>query len=320
MKDLIEKAKKKIPGANIEFGNSSNLKINWIDTGIPILNNLLGSGIPRGRVTLFVGPYGGGKTFTTQVIMGKVQRNGGIAAYIDVERGYDPDWFKKSGVKIEELFVSQPTSGEIALDTVLFLIEEGIDIIVLDSIAALVPSEELEKNMEQFTIGAQARMFNKGLRKVIQAFTNRAHELGSEKNSAFIAVNQVRSGIGGPITFETYPAGKGQQSFASIIMKVHRGPWHHEGKEVGFEISCKTEKNKLATPFQNCSIPFKFTGEVDVLVGLIDLALNVGIIQQRGPYFQYGDFKVQGKLGLINYIKDNNLQEEIQKALRRENV
>ena len=315
MSGLIDKAKKKVPGANFQYGDSPNLEIKYISSGIPILDNLLGKGIPRGKFIEIVGPYGAGKTFLSQLIIAQVQRNGGSSAYLDIENGYDADWFKKSGVRIENLLISQPSSEESALDAVLFLIGEGYDIIVLDSIAALAPAEELEKGMENFTIGAQARKLNQGLRKIIQAFRDRANELGPDKNPAFIGINQIRSGIGGPFVFETYPGGKGQQHFASIILRIHRGPWHQEGKEVGFEVVCKVEKNKLSTPFRECHIPFRFTGEVDVLVGLIDLALEKGIIVQRGPYFQFGDYKVQGKLGLINYLKDNNLVSKLEESI-----
>jgi len=311
-RDIVERAQKEIKGGNLALGNSPSLVNYFIKTGVPRFDMLLGGGIPRGKFTLMAGPYGAGKTFLAQVVIGNLQKEGGVAALIDAERSYALDWCQKSGVDTKKLIVSQPTSGEKAWDTVLYLANQGVDLIVLDSIAALTPEEEIEKGMEEFTIGAQARMVNRGLRKLIQLFTVRAHELGPEKNPAFIAINQVRAGIGGPITFESYPGGKGQQSFAAIIVRMHRGPWHQEGKDVGFEIVCKTEKNKLRTPFETCNLPFRFTGEIDALYGLIDAALNAGVIQQKGSYFIWDGQTVQGKLSLFKYITEGGLQSKLE--------
>ena len=309
---IIAKAQKEVKGVNIALGNSPLLVNYWVKTGIPRFDMLLGGGVPRGKFTLFAGPYGAGKTFLAQVMIGNLQKEGGMAALIDVERSYATDWCRKSGVDTSKLIVAQPASGEAAWEAVLFLASSGVDLIVLDSIAALVPTEELEKDMDQFTIGAQARMVNRGLRKLIQMFTTQAHELGPDKNPAFVAINQVRAGIGGPITFESYPGGKGQQSFAAIIVRMHRGPWHQEGKDVGFEIVCKTEKNKMTKPFETCNLPFRFTGEIDAIHGLIDVALNVGVIQQKGSFFIWGEKQVQGKLSLIKYITEGNLQDKLE--------
>lgn len=316
-KTIVNGLQKKVKGSNIALGSSPSLVNYWIKTGVPRFDMLLGGGIPRGKFTLFAGPYGAGKTFLSQVLIGNLQKAGGVAALIDVERSYASDWCEKSGINVKKLIVAQPASGEAAWDVVIELAQSGVDLIVLDSIAALVPTEELEKGMDEFTVGAQARMVNKGLRKLNQLFTDQAHDIGPEKNPAFVAINQVRAGIGGPITFESYPGGKGQQSFASIIVRIHRGPWHTEGKEVGFEIVCKTEKNKLTKPFETCNLPFRFTGEIDALHGLIDVALNCGIVQQKGSFFVYNGHQVQGKLGLIKYITDKNLQGKIEDEVNK---
>lgn len=318
-KQIVAKAQKEVKGANLALGNSPSLVNYFIKTGVPRFDMLLGGGVPRGKFTLLAGPYGAGKTFLTQVMIGNLQKAGGVAALIDAERSYAVDWCQKSGVDTNKLIVSQPTSGEKAWDTVLYLAKEGVDLIVLDSIAALTPEEEIEKGMEEFTIGAQARMVNRGLRKLIQMFTTQAHDLGPEKNPAFVAINQVRAGIGGPITFESYPGGKGQQSFAAIIVRMHRGPWHTEGKEIGFEIVCKTEKNKLTKPFETCNLPFRFTGEVDALYGLIDVALNLGVIQQKGSFFIWNGKQTQGKLSLLKYITEGNLASKLEtEVLKRQ--
>jgi len=311
-KDIVSRAQKEVKGSNLALGNSPSLVNYWIKTGVPKFDMLLGGGLPRGKFSLFVGPYGAGKTFLSQVIIGNLQKTGGVAALLDIERSYAVDWCQKSGVDTNKLIVAQPVSGEIAWDTLLYLVKSGVDLIVLDSIAALTPTEELEKGMEEFTIGSQARMVNRGLRKLIQLFTTQAHEIGPEKNPAVVAINQVRAGIGGPITFESYPAGKGQTSFAAIIVRMHRGPWHQEGRDVGFEIVCKTEKNKLTKPFEVCNLPFRYTGEIDALYGLIDMALNIGVMQQKGSFFVWNGKQVQGKLSLFKYITENNLESKLE--------
>jgi len=316
--ELLKKAKKS--KLRLFYGNDPRLKVVKVPFGIPQLDTILGGGMPLGRMTLVVGNFGVGKTFFAQTAMANFQKQGYSAAYVDTERRYDPEFFKASGIDVDLLLVSQPSSGENALDTCVFLIGEQVGIVVLDSVAALVPTVELEGNMEDSTIAALARLFNKGLRKV--ADINIASEDLEYRGTAFIAINQMRSGIG-PFTSYSLPGGQGQQYFSSILLRVMRGPRIEEnGERVGFYMKFTTDKNNLASWPQTCQLPFRFEGFIDTVGGLVELAIDLGVIIQKGGYFSVpeveGTRNIQGKLAVIEELKQNSeLFERIKEMVNK---
>ena len=183
----------------------------------------------------------------------------------------------------------------------------------MDSVAALVPMAELEGTMEDFTVAAIARLLNKGLRKITSE--NIANEDLTYKGTAFVIINQMRSGIG-PYTSYSLPGGQGQQYFTSILLRVMKGSYiEKDGKRIGFNMKFHTDKNNLTEWPQECSLPFLFTGKIDTVGGLVELALDLGIIKQAGPYYYFSwqeDKKIQGKQALIEHLKgDSKLFEEV---------
>ena len=303
-KDIISRGKKK--KYHIFYGNDPRLVVHKVPFDIPQLDTVLGGGLPLGRTVLVVGNFGAGKTFFGQIAMALYQKLGYTVAYIDQERRYERSWFANSGVDVDKLIVALPNSGENALDICRYLVNEKVGLIVLDSIAALTPTVELEGSMEDSTVAALARMFNKGLRTITS--DNIADEDLVYKGTTFLVINQMRSGIG-PYTTYSLPGGQGQQFFSSIIMRVMRGSWLEEnGKKIGFNMKFHTEKNNLAEWPQECSLPFHFSGQIDEIGGLVELAVDVGVIRQAGPYYYLAgseDNKIQGKQAMIEHIKSN---------------
>jgi len=295
-------------------GDDPKLEIVKIPFEISALDTILGGGIPLGRTTLITGNFGVGKTFFSQLAMAKFQTEAYKVAYIDTERRYEPKWFANSGIDIKALSVSQPDSGENALETCQFLVEEQYGLIVLDSVAALVPTAEMEGTMEDSTVAAQARLLNKGLRKITAL--NRASEDLGYRGTAFLLINQLRSGIG-PFTSYSLPGGQGQQYFASIILRISRGGYLQEnGKKNGFIMKFMTDKNNLASPLQQCQLPFTFAGLIDTVGGLVEMALDLDIIKQKGPYYTLpmeGETSIMGRLAVVEKLKlDNGLFQQLQ--------
>ena len=310
-KDIIQKARRK--KLHVYYGNDPRLIPYKVPFDIPQLDTILGGGIPLGRSILVTGNFGSGKTFFGQITMANFQKNNLSVAYVDTERRYDPEWFSHSGINVDKLFVAQPDSGENALDICAFFIQEKMGLVVLDSVAALAPTAELEGSMDDNTVAAIARLLNKGLRKITAE--NIADEDLVYRGTAFMIINQMRSGIG-PFTSYSLPGGQGQQFFSSIILRVMRGSWLEEdGKKIGFNMKFHTEKNNLAEWPQECHLPFNFTGMLDTVGGLVELAIDIGVIKQAGPYYFFTgseDKKIQGKQALIEHIKGNTeLFEEI---------
>lgn len=313
--DIMRKAKKK--KFHIFKGDDKRLNVPKIPFDIPQLDRVLGGGLPLGRTILVVGNSSAGKTFFSQLALANFQRRGLTTAYVDTERRYEPLWFGNSGIDINKLFVAQPDSGENALDICEFLVAEKFGLVVLDSIAALIPMAEVEGTMEDSTIASLARLFNKGLRKVTRE--NIADEDLTYRGTAFIAINQIRSGIG-LYTSYALPGGQGQQFFASIILRVMRGSYIDiDKKRIGFNMKFHTDKNNLAEPLQECSLPFHFTGIIDTIGGLVELAIEIGVIKQTGAYYYFPwqeEKKIQGKQAVIEHLKEDlNLFNEVKERI-----
>ena len=295
------------------FGNDPTKTLNRISTGEPLLDSILGGGIPRRGNTVIFGPPSCGKTFICQKIIAAVQSVGGTAALIDAEFSFDPDWYSLSGVNIDELFHVEPDNGEQALDAVLAFCKAGLDLIVVDSAAALVPEEEMEGSMEDMQIGLQARLLNKFFRKIGPI----------NKSTAIVIINQTRAGIGqgsGRYVPQVLAAGKGQEYFTKVILEVKKGDEIYKDGEskkkrnipLGFYMSVFAQKNKTHQPFLRCDLPFYFTGDTDELLQMFQVALSYGIITQGGAYYKFGDVQAQGRPKFLDMMRnDEGLFNEI---------
>ena len=288
---------------NLTFGNSDALQIGRIPTGMPAFDKILGGGLPRQSVTELFGRQSTGKTYIAQRAIATAQDNGLTCAFIDAEHSYEPEWAKLSGVDVDSLIVSRPDTGEKALDILLALCESHIDLVVVDSVAALVPTAELDADMDQNSIGLQARLMNKLFRKLPPA----------NHKTAVLLINQVRAGIGGYVTRDALPGGRGQEFFSRIMVRVRRS---ESIEDKGFYIQVTTEKNKTFTPNLSCTIPFYYSGAVDEEYELFSTALDSDIVERSGPKYAFDGVSAIGKEGFVSLMKtDSGLVERIKKEV-----
>jgi recombination protein RecA len=292
------------------LGNSPDSELQRISSGIDVFDKSIGGGLVRGRLHLFSGGYGSGKTYITQKVIESAQKNGGICVYIDAEKRFDPAWFKLTGCKIENLIVTRPTYGEQALDMVIFYLKKHVDVLIVDSLAALVPMQEDVDSMEQQSIGQQSRMLNKAFRKIIPA----------NEDTVLIAINQQRQEIGTVFNRgiqKRMPGGEGQYYYSSLIVDVRRGEWIRQEKvKVGHEINCVITKCNFYPPFGESKIPLRYdTGQIDNVTMVVNLAFDFDIIKKKGAwYYINGEEKpLQGLEEVTQFYRDN--QEKFE-ALR----
>jgi recombination protein RecA len=304
-------------GSIMKMGESAKLHVETIPTGVLALDAALGvGGLPRGRVVEIFGPEGGGKTTVSLHAIAEAQKRGGTAAFIDAEHAMDPKYAKKLGVNIENLLISQPDYGEQALEIAETLIRSGaIDIIVVDSVAALVPKSEVEGEMGDAQMGLQARLMSQALRKLTAV-------IGKSK-TVMIFINQLREKIG--IMFgnpETTPGGRALKFYSSVRLDVRAAEKIKENdKIIGTRVKVKVVKNKVAPPFREAS--FVLIHGVGVLreADIVDQGVSLGIVNKSGAWFTYGEEKLgQGFDGAIKYLKENGklankIEGEIRKAI-----
>ena len=279
-----------------------------ISTGLPNFDKILGGGVPRRSTTIFYGEESSGKTFLAMKAIASAQSEGLECGFVDAEFSFDPDWAEKVGINVKDLYMLQPETGEQALDGALALCKAGVDLVVVDSIAALLPTKEMEGSMEDNTIGQQARMMNQFFRK---------HGPVNEK-TALIMINQVRAGIGGYYTSDALPAGKGQQFFARIIVQCRRGkPIQDKGKSfpLGFMMEIKARKNKTAPPLGEASLPFYYTGQIDMSTLLFQLGVDFGIIERTGAYYSFDGIRELGRENFIEALKVENKMDRLSEQL-----
>ena len=279
-----------------------------ISTGLPNFDKILGGGVPRRSTTIFYGQESSGKTFLAMKAIASAQSEGLECGFVDAEFSFDPDWAEKVGIYVKDLYMLQPETGEQALDGALALCKAGVDLVVVDSIAALLPTKEMEGSMEDNTIGQQARMMNQFFRK---------HGPVNEK-TALIMINQVRAGIGGYYTSDALPAGKGQQFFARIIVQCRRGkPIQDKGKSfpLGFMMEIKARKNKTAPPLGEASLPFYYTGQIDMSTLLFQLGVDFGIIERTGAYYSFDGIRELGRENFIEALKVENKMDRLSEQL-----
>lgn len=297
---------------------NASLKLEKIPTGILTLDKALGiGGLPRGRIIEIFGPESSGKTTLALHALAEAQKLGGTAAFIDVEHALDPDYAKLLGVDIDNLLVAQPTTGEEALEIAETLIRSGsVDIIVLDSVAALVPKAEIEGDMGDAHIALQARLMSQALRKLTGAI--------SKSKTIMIFINQIREkpGImyGNP---ETTPGGRALKFYSSIRIEVKRaGNIEKSGEYIGNRVKAKVVKNKVAPPFKIAEFEIIYGEGISIMGMTIDLAVEFNIIQKSGAWYSYNNNKLgQGKENVKIYFKENpKTYEEIkQKVIEKLN-
>ena len=299
---------------NLVVGDDEALDTLRIPTGMPALDQMLGGGVPRQAVTELFGYQSSGKTYISQRIIAHAQTLGYTCGFIDAEFSYDPEWSSNVGINTHDLIVSRPDTGEVALDVLLKLCEQGVDIVVLDSIAALLPTAEAKEGMDHLSIGLQARLMNQLFRKLAPV----------NSKTAVILINQIRAGIGGYITRDALPGGKGQEFFARIMVRVRKGETIGDQKSPqGFFIEMKAEKNKTHTPLLTSSVPFYYTGMPDPIYEAFMMASDLGIVVRNGPQYAFPDkqtgevlHKALGREKFLQLMKDDeglftSIEEEI---------
>ncbi len=301
-------------GAIMRLGDSNTLDVEVIPTGCLPLDLALGvGGIPRGRIVELYGNESSGKTTLGLHIIAEAQKKGGIAAFIDAEHALDPRYAENLGVRIEDLLISQPNNGEEALEITESLIRSNaIDVVVLDSVAALVPKAELEGEMGDSHVGLQARLMSQAMRKLSGA-------ISSSKTSA-IFINQIREKIG--VMFgnpETTPGGRALKFYSSVRIEIRRSQTIKDGSEViGSHARAKIVKNKVAAPFKQCEFDIMYGTGISRSGALLDLGEETGIIDRAGAWYSYGEERLgQGRENSKEFMEENQeIMEEIEQKIR----
>ncbi len=314
-KSFIEKKFGK--GAVMPLKSAEHINVETIHTGSYALDRAIGvGGIPKGRITEIFGPESSGKTTLALHIIAEAQKAGGIAVFIDAEHALDPKYAEKIGVDVENLYVSQPDYGEQALEIAETLIRSGaVDVVVIDSVAALVPKDELEGNIGDMHVGKQARLMSQALRKL-------KGEVNKSK-TALIFINQIREKIG--VMFgnpETTPGGRALKFFADLRLDIRKiGEVKEGGEKKGNRVRVRVVKNKLAPPFQEAEFEIYYGEGICKLCDIIEVATELGILQKSGAWYSYGDRKIgQGKEQVKKFLTENpkvlyDIEQKIREAL-----
>jgi len=301
-------------GAIMKMGEQPSIRVNIIPTGSIALDAALGvGGVPRGRIVEIYGPESSGKTTLALHIIANAQKSGGLAAFIDAEHALDPEYAEKLGVHLDELLVSQPDFGEQALEIAETLIRSAsIDIIVIDSVAALVPRAELEGDMGDAQMGLQARLMSQALRKLAG--------IVSKSNTCLLFINQVREKIG--VMFgnpETTTGGRALKFYASVRIDIRRTSAIKRGDEVvGNRTKAKVAKNKVAAPFRKAEFDIMYGEGISYTGELLDLGVEQRLVQKSGSWYAYGETRLgQGREAARNFLKQNpEIVAEIDARLR----
>ncbi len=303
-------------GAVMRLGEASHLAVEAISTGSLALDLAIGvGGIPRGRVTEIYGPESSGKTTLCQHIVAEAQRTGGVCAYIDMEHALDPVYAEICGVDVDNLYIAQPDTGEQALEIAQSLVRSGaIDVVVVDSVAALVPRSEIEGDMGDATMGQQARLMSQALRKLSGAI--------KQTNTAVVFTNQLRQKIG--VMFgnpETTTGGMALKFYASVRLDVRRIQAIKEGAEVvGSRTRVRVTKNKVAPPFREAEFDIMYNEGISKVGDIIDLGTQLEIITKRGAFFSFQEMRLgQGRENTKAYLKEHpDVAQTIEQAIRRQ--
>jgi recombination protein RecA len=303
-------------GSIMRLADDQVVPVSGIPTGALSLDLALGGqGMPRGRVCELFGPEGSGKTTLALHVAANAQKAGGIAAFIDAEHAMDPTWARKIGVDIEQLLISQPDTGEQALEICEMLVRSNaVDIIVVDSVAALIPKAEIEGEMGDTHVGLQARLMSQAMRKLVGAI--------SKSRACVVFINQIRMKIG--VMFgnpETTPGGRALKFYSSVRIDIRRVSTIKAGDQaVGSRVRARVVKNKVAPPFRTAEFDMMFQDGINVVGDLLDLGVEHGVVSKQGAWLSYGDVRLgQGRANAVSFVKENaDLAEEIRTAVLEE--
>ena len=289
-------------GAIMKMNEASRMNIQCVSTGSLALDLALGGrGVPRGRIIEVYGPESSGKTTLTSHIVAEVQKQGGVAAFVDAEHALEPVYAKRLGVNVDELLISQPDSGEQALEIVEMLVRSGaVDIVVVDSVAALVPRAELEGEMGDSFVGLQARLMSQALRKLTGAI--------GRSSCTVVFTNQIREKIG--VMFgspETQPGGRALKFYASVRIDLRRiGQVKERDEVIGSRVKATVVKNKVAPPFRRVKFEIRFNRGIHRVGEIIDLGVQHGVIEKSGSWFSYGTERLgQGRERCCTLLEEN---------------
>ncbi|MDQ5939030.1 MAG: recombination protein RecA [Patescibacteria group bacterium] len=300
-------------GAIMSLGEAKAMNVEAISTGCLSLDLALGvGGVPKGRIIEIYGPEASGKTTLAQHIVSEAQKSGIVAAFVDAEHALDPDYAKKIGVNVNELLISQPDTGEQALEIVETLVRSGgVGVVVIDSVAALVPKAEIEGEMGDSHMGLQARLMSQALRKLAG--------IVSKSNTLVIFINQIRMKIG--VFFgnpETTTGGNALKFYSSVRIEVRRSAQIKQGEKIiGNQVKAKVVKNKVAAPFKACTFDIMYNEGISVSGDMLDMGLEYKIINKSGNSYSYGEMKLGvGRENAKNYLKENpDLMAEMKKEV-----
>ena len=301
-------------GSVMKLGDTSHMQVETVPTGSLSLDIALGAGgVPKGRIVEIYGPESSGKTTVALHMVAEVQKRGGIAGFIDAEHALDPVYARNIGVDIDNLYISQPDNGEQALEITETMVRSGaVDIVIVDSVAALVPKAEIEGDIGDSHVGLQARLMSQALRKLTSVV--------SKTNCIVIFINQLREKIG--VMFgnpETTTGGRALKFYASVRLDVRRTEALKQGGEViGNHTKVKVVKNKIAPPFKEAEFDIMFGQGISTIGDILDLAANCGIVNKSGAWYAYNDAKIgQGRENAKQYLKENRqICDEIERKVR----
>jgi recombination protein RecA len=289
---------------NLFRGDDKEFDYSKIPFDIPALDRLTAGGIAKKRLTIIYGPTNVGKSYLASQICANVLNAGGKAAWIDTELSWDSAWMKRCGIDTAKIIVGQPESGEEALESVRTLLDASFDVVVLDSIAGLVPHKNLDEDFSYNPMAWQARFVNSSLPKILPSLSN---------GGALVAINQVRSSIG-PVALDNMPGGLAQSFFAHALLQVRRKGWIEDnGSKVGFDMEVRLRKTKIGGEnWSSALVPFRVDGGIDILESYIREAIGKKLITQAGPWYTYKEQKYMGLNGIKKiFLDDAALREEL---------
>ncbi|HNW20141.1 MAG TPA: recombinase RecA [bacterium] len=300
-------------GSIMKFGDVKNTNVDAVTTGCLSLDLAIGvGGVPRGRVIEIYGPESSGKTTLAQHIIAEVQKQGGIAAFIDAEHALDPEYAKKIGVNIDEMLISQPDTGEQALEILETLVRSNaVDVVVIDSVAALVPKKEIEGDMGDLQMGSQARLMSQALRKLTGVI--------AKSKTIVIFINQLRMKIG--VMFgnpETTTGGNALKFYASVRIDIRKIAQIKQGeKMLGNRVKCKVVKNKVAAPFKSCEFDIMYNEGISLAGDVLDTGVEMGTITKSGNSYSFGEIKLGvGRESAKTFLRqDKELMKKIRKQV-----
>ncbi|MGD8377279.1 MAG: recombinase RecA [Acidobacteriota bacterium] len=301
-------------GSIMRLGSQRTLEVPAISTTSLTLDAALGiGGVPRGRVVEVFGPESSGKTTLALHVVAEAQRAGGMAAFVDVEHAVDPEYSRKLGVNVDDLLISQPDSGEQALEIAEMLVRSGaLDVVVVDSVAALVPRAELDGEMGDSHVGLQARLMSQALRKLTG--------IVSKSQTCLIFINQIREKIG--VMFgnpETTPGGRALKFYSSVRIDIRRIAAIKDGEEVvGNRTRAKIVKNKMAPPFRKAEFDILYGQGISREGDILDLGLEQKLLQKSGAWYSYGDLRIgQGRQNTLQFLRENaDVRDEVERKVR----